>query len=330
MAAHAREDDPASGRLGLGCAGLFGLPSSRERIALIHEAMDHGIAHFDVAPMYGLGIAEQELGRALRGRREQVTVASKFGIEARGWTRAAAHAQGPLRAAAARFQRLNTAARAHAVGPGVGFAGSILYRSAGFDAPAARRGLTLSLRRLRVDHLDLLLLHDPGPDVELTGVYDFLQGAVRQGLIRSWGIAGEPGAAILVADRLPAAVPTLQLRWDSFQPQAVRRGESTLITFGALGSALPRLERVLSQDPDLRSHWSDVLGLDCSRREHLAALLLDDALAQNPRGITLFSTTRSSHLRAAAERLQRPSHPGRLDDFRKLIARIPADEEFAA
>ncbi len=315
------------GRLGLGCAGLFALPGSNDRRALVHEAIDLGIGHLDVAPMYGLGIAEQELGRALRGHRDRVTVATKFGIETRWWTTGVAHVQGPLRAAAARFQNLNAAARQHAVGPGVGIAGSVLYRSPGFDAVAARRSLTRSLRRLDLDEIDLLLLHDPGPDVDLTGVHDFLEGARASGVIRSWGIAGEQPATRLVADRMPGDVPTLQVRWDSFHLQPVKAGNSALITFGALGAALPRLEGILADRPDLRARWSDLLGVDCSQRGTLAALLLDDSLAQNPDGITLFSTTRPAHLRAAAERPHRPTPPATLQAFRKLLSQLPTDKE---
>jgi D-threo-aldose 1-dehydrogenase len=318
-----------AGRLGLGTAGLYGLPRSRDRIDLVREAVDLGIGHIDVAPMYGLGIAEQELGRALRGLRDRVTVATKFGIDARGWTRLAARAQGPLRSAASRFQGLGQAARTHAVGPGVGFAGSVIYRSTGFDAPAARRGLTASLRRLRLDHIDLLLLHDPGPDVALTGVVEFLEEAVRRGEIRSWGVAGEQRDALLVADRLSVDPPTLQLRWDSLQLQPIDPRGSTLITFGALGSALPRIEAFLGARPEARSHWSSVLGVDCSRRESIAALLLADALDRNPDGVTLFSTTGRAHLRRAAELSdQRPATA--LAGFRALARAVPAGEGVAA
>ncbi|HET9153536.1 MAG TPA: aldo/keto reductase [Solirubrobacterales bacterium] len=53
----------ANVRLGFGCASLMRLPSRRRRQALLAEAFEQGIRHFDVARMYGLGAAEGELGR---------------------------------------------------------------------------------------------------------------------------------------------------------------------------------------------------------------------------------------------------------------------------
>ena len=66
--------------LGFGCAHLYGVPRSAERLRLLDAAHDAGIRHFDVAPMYGLGLAERELGRFIRHRRDAVVVATKFGI----------------------------------------------------------------------------------------------------------------------------------------------------------------------------------------------------------------------------------------------------------
>ena len=67
--------------LGFGCAGLMRLSSRKSRQRLLECVYDSGILHFDVARMYGLGRAEEELGIFLRGRRTDVVVATKFGIE---------------------------------------------------------------------------------------------------------------------------------------------------------------------------------------------------------------------------------------------------------
>ncbi len=70
----------ATTQLGFGCAQLCRLPRNRDRLALLEAAFDAGIRHFDVARMYGLGEAEGVLGQFLRDKRDQVTVATKFGI----------------------------------------------------------------------------------------------------------------------------------------------------------------------------------------------------------------------------------------------------------
>src|SRR5665213_3755850 len=67
-------------RLGFGGAGLMGRLSERESLRLLETAYDAGIRHFDVAPSYGHGMAERCLGKFLRGKIDQVTVATKYGI----------------------------------------------------------------------------------------------------------------------------------------------------------------------------------------------------------------------------------------------------------
>ncbi|HEX6321998.1 MAG TPA: aldo/keto reductase [Burkholderiales bacterium] len=68
--------------IGLGLmsmSGIYGNANDDESIGVIHHALDRGINHLDSSDMYGWGHNEQLLGRALKGRREQALVATKFG-----------------------------------------------------------------------------------------------------------------------------------------------------------------------------------------------------------------------------------------------------------
>jgi aryl-alcohol dehydrogenase-like predicted oxidoreductase len=60
-------------------SGIYGNASDDESISTIHHALERGIDHLDTADMYGWGHNEQLLGRALKGRRDKVVVATKFG-----------------------------------------------------------------------------------------------------------------------------------------------------------------------------------------------------------------------------------------------------------
>ena len=68
--------------LGLGCMGMsefYGTPDENEAIATIHRALELGVTFLDTADMYGVGQNEELLSKAIRDRREQVILATKFG-----------------------------------------------------------------------------------------------------------------------------------------------------------------------------------------------------------------------------------------------------------
>jgi aryl-alcohol dehydrogenase-like predicted oxidoreductase len=67
--------------VGLGCNSLGTYADSDESIRLVHTALDCGIDFFDTADMYGAGASESLLGRALRGRRNSVVIATKVGMQ---------------------------------------------------------------------------------------------------------------------------------------------------------------------------------------------------------------------------------------------------------
>jgi aryl-alcohol dehydrogenase-like predicted oxidoreductase len=72
-----------AGAIGLGCMGMthaYGTGDEAESIATIHRALDSGVTLLDTAEVYGPHTNEELVGKAIRGRRGEVVLATKFGI----------------------------------------------------------------------------------------------------------------------------------------------------------------------------------------------------------------------------------------------------------
>ncbi|HEX6688737.1 MAG TPA: aldo/keto reductase [Solirubrobacterales bacterium] len=309
-------------RLGFGCAGLMQSPSRRHRQRLLAEAFEHGVRHFDVARMYGLGAVEGEVGRFARGRRERIAIVTKFGIEPTGSVGRLAALQAPARAVLARFPSLRAVLRRRE---------SAFNQPRRYDAATARRSLETSLRELGTDHVDAFLIHGAGPGdaIDIDELAEALEDLRRAGSVRAWGIASEAQASAGLLDGIDPH-PVIQVRDDVFEPFRPPAPEWPVITFGVLSAALPRICGCLAQSGP-HEEWSRAVGEDCGRPEEISSLLLRGALLRNPRGTVLFSTTRPERIALAteAEDLAREADPAPVLAFERLARAIP-DEEVAA
>ncbi|TDC94998.1 aldo/keto reductase [Nonomuraea deserti] len=93
---------PEVSALGLGCMGMsefYGRGDESESIAVIHRALDLGMNFLDTADMYGKGANEELVGRAIKGRRDEVVLATKFGIKREGDSRSVENSPAYIRSA---------------------------------------------------------------------------------------------------------------------------------------------------------------------------------------------------------------------------------------
>jgi aryl-alcohol dehydrogenase-like predicted oxidoreductase len=279
--------------LGYGTTSFMSAATTKDRLALLDCALDAGITHFDTAAYYGYGEAERLLGEALQGKRDQVTLTTKFGMEA---------------SAVVKARWVNLAARRIlAMAPGLrnlaGRARGAMSARGLFDPEKAKASLTRSLEALRTDCIDLLLLHEPElSDASSGPLIDLLDTEVARGRIRAYGCGGEwPLIKAIANTGLPAGC------WLQFEDNAINRrietahsGGAKCITFAPFNHALRIVSDWLDGHPSALKTWSEVLGVDCRNKEYLAGLLQASCHLRNPDGIVLFSTKSKDRIKQAA------------------------------
>jgi len=139
---------------GLGCMGrseFYGAPDWDESISTIHRALDLGVTFLDTADVYGSGHNEVLVGRAIHDRRDQVQLATKFGIDRSSGERATWKIRG--------------------------------------ERAYVKQACESSLLRLGVDHIDLYYIHRPPQTAEVEETIGAMAELVEAGKVRYLGVS---------------------------------------------------------------------------------------------------------------------------------------------
>ncbi len=165
--------------MGLGCMGMsefYGTGDDEESVATIHRALELGCTFLDTADMYGPFTNEQLVGRAIAGRRDEVTLATKFGNERRP------------------------------DGSWVGINGRPEYVRSACDA---------SLARIGVDHIDLYYQHRVDPEVPIEETVGAMAELVQAGKVGHLGLS-EASAATIRKAHAVHPISALQTEYSLF------------------------------------------------------------------------------------------------------------------
>lgn len=297
-----------SGPLGFGTGLLHHVNDPASAVRLLRQAHEQGITYFDTARLYGDGRCEGLLGEAFSHMRGKVILATKVGIlpPARDF---AIRIKAKV---AATLRRLPPLRRIVPAPP-------VQFPEFGvFDPARMQASLETSLRELRTDHVDLLLLHECAlEDVCRPEVLEFAEQAIRQGKARAWGVAPAPDAMLAIAASGAPYGDVAQFD-AALQPAFILPPKLT-ITHSCLGARFQETLARLSQDGPFRDRWSAALGKEATTAA-IAQAFLAHAIRQNPGGLVLFSTTRPERLRSNLDAATLITAPDQAAAIAALIA----------
>jgi len=239
---------------GLGCMGMsfaYGTPDRAEAEATIARALDLGVTFFDTADMYGFGGNEELVGKALAARRDEVVLATKFGIH------------------------LDPDA------PG--------GRGVRGDAAYVRQACDASLGRLGVDHIDLYYQHRPDVTVPIEETVGAMAELVEAGKVLHLGLS-EASADTVRRAVAVHPIAALQTEWSIFSrdieaeivPTCRELGVG-LVPYSPLGrglltGAVASLDQL--QDDDFRRTQPRFQGENLDRNLELVAVIREVAGAR--------------------------------------------------
>ncbi|NUP03312.1 MAG: aldo/keto reductase [Nonomuraea sp.] len=299
---------PQVSALGLGCMGMsefYGQGSEKESIAVIHRSLDLGMNFLDTADMYGRGHNEELVGRAIKDRRDEVVLATKFGVRREGGSRSIENSPEYIRSACdASLRRLGVdhidLYYMHRRNPGVP-----IEESVGAMAELVEQGKVRHLGLSEVSADTLRRAYGVHPIVALQSEYSLFTRGIEAEILPA---ARELGTALV-----------------AYSP----------ISRGLLGGALPPADQL--PDDDFRKHMPRLSGENAEHNATLVAevrkiadaagitpaqLALAWVLAQGDDVVPIPGTKRLTYLEENAAAADVTLTPERLD---ALVRAVPAD-----
>lgn len=280
----------------------MGALNRRQSLAMLESAYDAGIRHFDTAPSYGYGESETCVGEFLARHRADCTVTTKFGIprpKNQPAIRLARVMIGPIVQRSPGFKRRLQSLLQR--GPSIATDAPVIPNPI-FTAAQARASIETSLRRLKTDRIDLLLLHevkaiDLAADPANDALLQLLESMVAAGTIGAFGSGSERSLIGGLMAQHPRYCSVLQYEWSALD-DAIPETKAFRIHHRSLSTDFQALVARLRSEQELRNRLSDEVGEDLGDAEMLAKLMLKASLVKNPGSVVLFSSKRARHIQS--------------------------------
>ncbi|HTV48097.1 MAG TPA: aldo/keto reductase [Phycisphaerae bacterium] len=300
--------------IGFGCASVLGAVGAGKSRRAMEIAFDEGINYFDIARSYGFGAAESFLGKFLRGKRDKICLASKFGILPPKRNALIDRLRPIIRPAVKAIRRL-----APAVHQNLRQQVGNLVSHHQFSLQIARQSLEQSLRDLQTDHLDIWFLHECAADLANSDeLFDFINQCVASGKVRYYGVASGINQVTAILRARPAvriAQFASNLADDSIHRFENPRGVAvnTHSPFGR-GSLRKSLSTFFAADPQSARRWSAMLDLDLLSFPGVNEFFLRYSIISNRLGTVICGMYSPEHIRANAAAADRAVHSRNVEE----------------
>lgn len=272
--------------LGLGTSRLGHHHTKAEALYTLDLAFDHGVSYFDTAPIYAYGWSEKLVGTFAHHKRDKIQIATKIGLQPSAMLSMLPFGiLSSIRQITIKVKKKNTMGLP---------AGVSRHKSFDFDQAWAMQSLEKSLKRLKTDYVDVLLLHE-STIAEANGpqTIQFMARALQSGKARSIGIGSE-------LEKLED-IATLHPEYRVVQHEynlchgPISKLENRMINIHGVFQNVDRINSLRQKDWFKRN--ININQLDFKKKADVISFCLAGAKYENPSGMTLFSSSNNHHIK---------------------------------
>ena len=303
----------STSKLGFGCAPIMGRVGKKKSLYALDMSYGLGVRHFDIARSYGYGEAEGVLGQFIHKKREKLTITTKFGINPPKNQKLLSIIKPVVRMVIENFPT---------VGSKIPYKSFPTISSGLFSKEYAKKSLENSLRELKTDYVDLLMLHDCNSESDLSeDLLTFLELLIKEGKIKDWGLATE-------LKTIEELLPVLDIK-----PGVIQYESNLWCSKKVLNNDLLKINSILHSPfggakrsssvnelcfNNLIISWSERENLEINYKK-ISNYFLEAAIFLSNNSIVLCSMFDKTHIQSNIEALNRPNLSSRqVKEFIKI------------